>query len=357
VEKVVQVKGGGPHFFFHAAGVLLGNSLGGLFDQADDVAHAEDASGETLGIEGFKLIDFLADAGELNGLLGHLSQGERGSAPRVAVELREDDAGEAEGIVEMLCDADGLLSGGRVTDEEHLLRNEEFLELFELLQERFVDFLASSRVIDLHISPLLLAPSRGLPAHAKNVGLSGLWLEHRNADLIAQGGKLFDSGRALKVASDQQGRLALGFQQAGKFGGRSRLARSIETHNEDSARFFEVEWRGIPAEQRGEFIVKDFDDLLAGRDAAQNILTKRLALDARDEVLGDPEMDIRLEKSHSDFAQGIGDILFADAPMPAEVFENVLKFVRKPGKHRKLSMHQESDVLCRETRAAVFGPS
>jgi hypothetical protein len=41
------------------------------------------------------LIDLLADAGELDGLLGHFSQGERSSAPRVAVELCEDDSGEA----------------------------------------------------------------------------------------------------------------------------------------------------------------------------------------------------------------------------------------------------------------------
>ena len=93
-----------------------------------------------------------------------------------------------------------------------------------------------------------------------------------------------------------------------------------------------------PPSKRSKFVLKDFDDLLARRDAAQNVLSQRSALDARDKVLGDPEMDIRLEKSHPDFAQGIRDILLADAPMSAEVFENVLKFVRKPGKHRRLSV-------------------
>jgi hypothetical protein len=224
----------------------------------------------------------------------------------------------------MLGHADGLLSGGRVTDEEHLLWNEQFLQLFEFLQERLVDFLASGGVIDLHISTLLLAPGRGLPAHAENVGLSGLWLKHRNADLIAQGGKLFDSGGALKVASDQQGRLALGFQQAGKLGARSRFACTVETDHEDSPGFGEVKRSGIPTEQISEFILKDFDDLLAWRDAAQNVLSERSALDARDKFLGDPEMNISLEKSHPDLAQGIRDILLANAPVSAEVFENVL---------------------------------
>ncbi len=34
------------------------------------------------------------------------------------------------------------------------------------------------------------------------------------------------------------------------------------------------------------------------------------------------------------FPQGIGDVLFTDAPQAAQVLENVLKFVGKSGKHR-----------------------
>ena len=82
----------------------------------------------------------------------------------------------------------------------------------------FVNFLAPGGVVDLDISALLFAPGRGLPAHPENVGLAGLWLEHGNPDLFAQGGELLDSSRALKIARDQQRRFALGFQPAGEFG-------------------------------------------------------------------------------------------------------------------------------------------
>ena len=45
--------------------------------------------------------------------------------------------------------------------------------------------------------------------------------------------------------------------------------------------------RGIAAEEGGQFLVEDFDDLLAGRDAAQDFLAERLLLDPGDEILGD----------------------------------------------------------------------
>src|SRR5437868_5899694 len=41
--------------------VLVGG-LGSAFDQADDIAHAEDAAGDALGMERFERVDLLADA-------------------------------------------------------------------------------------------------------------------------------------------------------------------------------------------------------------------------------------------------------------------------------------------------------
>ena len=38
------------HFFFHALGVVLAHGFGGLLDEADDVAHAENPRGHALGM-------------------------------------------------------------------------------------------------------------------------------------------------------------------------------------------------------------------------------------------------------------------------------------------------------------------
>ena len=140
MEEVSEVEGSRAHLFFEAAGIFFRDGFGGLLDEADDVAHAEDAAGNALGIERFELVDLFADTGELDGLLGDLAEREGGAASSVAVELGEDDAGEAEGVVEMFGDADRLLTGGRVADEEDLLRSQRFLELLELFEEWLVDF-------------------------------------------------------------------------------------------------------------------------------------------------------------------------------------------------------------------------
>ena len=70
--------------------------------------------------------------------------------------------------------------------------------------------------------------------------------------------------------------------------------------------------------------MKDFDDLLAGRDAAQNFRPERLLLDPCDEILGDLEMDVRLQQRQPDLAHGVVDVPLADCAVPAQVFEDVL---------------------------------
>ena len=45
-------------------GLVLVGGLGGLLDQADDVAHAEDAAGDALGVERLERVDLLAGADE-----------------------------------------------------------------------------------------------------------------------------------------------------------------------------------------------------------------------------------------------------------------------------------------------------
>jgi hypothetical protein len=150
------------------------------------------------------LVDFFADARELDRLLGDLAKGQSGATSSVSVEFGKYDSCESEGVMEMLGYTYRLLAGGCVADKKHLLRGESVLELTKLLEKGFVNFLAPGGIVDLDISALLFAPSCGLAAHLENVGLAGLRLEHVNPDLFAQSGELLDGSRALKIARDQQ---------------------------------------------------------------------------------------------------------------------------------------------------------
>jgi hypothetical protein len=44
-------------------------------------------------------------------------------------------------------------------------------------------------------------------------------------------------------------------------------------------------------------------------------------------------VDIGIEQSESNLAEGVRDIRFADLALATEVFENILKFIRESAKH------------------------
>ena len=74
-----------------------------------------------VGTELLELVDPLADAAEADRRAGHLFHAERGAAARVAVELRQHDAGEAERSWNALRDLDRVLADHRVDDEKDVL--------------------------------------------------------------------------------------------------------------------------------------------------------------------------------------------------------------------------------------------
>jgi hypothetical protein len=97
-------------------------------------------------VEFAEVVEFLAFANIFDGLAGDLPHREGGTTTGIAIEFGQDDAADSDGVVEVLRDGNGLLTGGGVGDEEGLLRFDEFVELLELLDEGAVDFLAARGV-------------------------------------------------------------------------------------------------------------------------------------------------------------------------------------------------------------------
>ena len=77
-------------------GLVLLVDLLGLLDEGEDVAHAEDAAGEAVGVEQVEVGELLAGGREGDRLADDLLDRERRAAAGVAVELGEDDAVERE---------------------------------------------------------------------------------------------------------------------------------------------------------------------------------------------------------------------------------------------------------------------
>jgi hypothetical protein len=87
------------------------------------------------------------------------------------------------------------------------------------------------------------------------------------------------------------------------------------------------------AKQTHHFIVDDFDDLLAGLNTPDYFSPKALGLDAFDEVAGDLEINVGIEKGHSDFSKCFSHISFRDFSQAPQVAEGLLEFTGQRIEH------------------------
>ena len=114
-----------------------------------DVAHAQDPAGEAVRVEDLEGVGLLAGAQELDRDAGDRADRERGAAAGVAVDLGQDEAGDRDGAGEALGDGHGLLAGHRVHDQQRLDRAwSPSATAADLVHERVVDGQAAGGVDD-----------------------------------------------------------------------------------------------------------------------------------------------------------------------------------------------------------------
>lgn len=332
-EEVVEVELGFLKAFGHAEGLFFIDLFGGFFDEGDDVAHAEDALGHAVGVEDFELLDFFPNAEEFDGAAGDLTHGEEGAAAGVAIQFGHDEAGDADGFVEGFGDGDGLLAGGGVGDEEGLAGLDKGGDFFEFVDEGAVDVLSAGGVEDGDHGALLGEPFEGGFGGADGIDFAGCGGPDGGVEGIAEDLELLDGGGAIEVEGDEDGAFALFFEPVGELGGGGGFAGAVEADHEDALGGLQVQGRGAAAEDFDEFVVEDFDDLLAWGDGAEDFLAHGFGFDGFEEVFGDLEIDVGLEEGEADVLHGVGDIRLADAAEPAQFFEGVFEFVGEEREH------------------------
>ena len=77
----------------------------------------------------------------------------------------------------------------------------------------------------------------------------------------------------------------------------------------------------------------DLDELLVGREGAQDILAHRLRLHPLDEVLGDLEVDVGFEQRHAHVAQRLLDVRLGDPAGAADLAEHSFELVGERIEH------------------------
>jgi hypothetical protein len=239
--------------------------------------------------------------------------------------------------MELLGDADRLLTGGGIADQEDLLGAEQFLKVNEFPDERVVDLTAAGGVVNLDIAPLGLAPGEGSAGCGQDILFRGIGTEDRYLDLLPQGGELLDGGGTDQIEGDQQGGargLSLEgaeetgvLEETGELGRGGGFAGAVEADYENSGRLTEIDRGGIPTEECRQLILEDFDDLLTRGDALEDLLAQRALLDLVDELLGHGEVDVGVEQGEAYLPQRIGDVRLGEPSMTTEALESLLEFV------------------------------
>ncbi len=258
-----------------------------------------------------------------------MRSGWKGSrASSFSPELGEDDAVEAEVVVEAFGDGDGVLAGHGVDDEEYFVRPDGLFDGFELVHELGVDVEPAGGVdeddvvgVGLGVLDCLFGDDDRLFLVAEG--------EHGDFELFAQHFELLDRRRAVYVGRDEQGSLVLLFEQEGELAGGGGLAGALEADEHyDGGRLGRD---GDPAlgaaHEVRQFVVDDFDDLLGGGEAFEHVVADGPFLDFGDEVFDDFEVDVGLQEGHAHFAHSVVDVCFGQfAPAP-EFFECLLEFI------------------------------
>ena len=209
------------------------DGLGGLLDERDDVAHAEDAVGDAGRVELLQRVDLLADADELDRLAGDGAHRQSRAAAGIAVHPGQDDAGDAEALVEGAGGVDRVLAGERVGDEQHLVGLRRGLHLGGLGHQALVHRGAAGGVEHHHVEPAETGGVHGAlgDLHRR---LAGDDRQALHADLLGQHRELLHGGRAARVEGGEQHLALLAVGEApGDLGGGRGLARALQADHQD----------------------------------------------------------------------------------------------------------------------------
>jgi hypothetical protein len=157
---------------------------------------------------------------------------------------------------------------------------------------------------------------------------------HRDIDRPAERLELVCGGGPIRVCGDEERPATDADDVPRELGGRRGLARPLEAdENDDRGAAREMEDPVARAEERGELLVDDRDDLLTGGEALEDLGAEGALADAGDEVLDDLEVDVRLEEREADLAHRGIDVRLGDAAAPREGRQRTAEAVAQGVEH------------------------
>ena len=336
-QEVLQVHPFLAHLLLEPFGLDGVERLLCLLHQREHVALLEDPPRHAVGMELLERVTLLTHADVLDRFLGRTVDRERRATSRVAVHLREDHTRDAQGVVEALRDAHGVLAGHAVGHEQDLVGLHRVLHAAQLVHHRLIDLEAPGGVDDDHPVALLSCQFHTGPHDPHDIGRRAVRI-HRHIELLPERLELVDGGGTIHVRCHEPHRAPLALELPRELRARRGLPRSLQPDHHDDGRRQgrHLEPFAPLAEHHGELVVDDLHQLLGGRDGLELGDADGPTFDALEELASELETDVGFEEDPAHFAQAVLDVGFGEHATAAELRESGFEFLGEFSEHRAL---------------------
>ena len=284
---------------------------------------------------GFQAVGPLADAHKLDGDAGNPGYGQGRPAAGIAVHFGHYQAGQPYPLMKLLGGVHRILAGHRVHRQQGLVGGYGGLDFRQFRHQVVVDVQAAAGVNDGPSQALLPGQGNAIPDYPGYGGGFGILGMDGNIQLTAQGFQLGNGRRAAQVGRHQEGGVALAAQVQGQFGGGSGFAGPLQADQHQHGGQTAGGGKAVvaAAEDGGQFLVDDFDHLLAGGEAFQDGGVQGAFLDFSHKVPGYPKVHIGFQQGTAHLPQGVVNILFGQAAFAGKPVKDAGQLVGQVLKH------------------------
>jgi hypothetical protein len=186
-------------------------------------------------------LGLLADADEADGNVQFLRNGEHHTALGGAVELGDDQAGNADALVKLNGLGHRVLPDGPIQNQQYFVRGtgvearEHALHLLELIHEMRLGMEPAGGVGNQHIDVPRAGCLQGVEYDRGRLG-AGLLRNDRHPIAFGPDRELFARGRAKGISRGQHDRASLGEQPMCQLADGGGFARTVDAHHQDHVR-------------------------------------------------------------------------------------------------------------------------
>ena len=278
-------------------------------------------------METLEVVQALTRRREENRRTRHAAHGQRGTATRVAIQLRQDNAREPDAITEGRRSRDRVLADHGIKDEHDLVGAHGVADGDRLVHHLLVNTEAAGRINDDHVNATLAseldAASRDLDGVTDTV--AGLGRPHLHTGAFADNLQLLDSVGALEIGGDEEDGLTLLAQPLAELARQRGLTGTLETreHEDRGTRLGEGQLTRRATEDLDEFLVNDGDDLLAGVESLGAGRAVGLFTHLRGELTNDGERDIGVDKRATNVGNRVIDVRLGQDAAAAQAAEGL----------------------------------